>query len=301
MAVWMQPLAVLCILLVSGVSQARFGFLPSKTSTGNINSPIHFKTISAPTLKYYGGPVISNVKLYVVLWSYANKETEDGVPDFYKKLTTSNFMDWLDQYNTFSTPVNGGHGTDQHIGGGQYMGTIRIKPFNHTGYIDDTEIQNELKKQIETKALPAPDDNTLYMVYFPPMYTVSAYGMTSCVDFCAYHSSHGTPTTEHFFYGVMPDINHVGCDQGCAYGFDHFSSVTAISSHEYTEAVTDPYPAPGSTVVYPQAWNADDGSEIGDLCAGANNSLGRSGDYFTVQSEFDNSTNKCTSKDWMSP
>jgi hypothetical protein len=139
------------------------------------------------------------------------------------------------------------------------------------------------------------------MVYFPLMMTISAFGATSCVDFCAYHSAHGAPGQDHFFYGVLPNINNTGCDQGCAYGFDPFASETAISSHEYTEAVTDPFPTPGDTPAYPQAWNATDGQEIGDLCAGANNVLNSGKTSFTVQSEWDNSTNDCSNRSWTSP
>lgn len=140
------------------------------------------------------------------------------------------------------------------------------------------------------------------MIYFPRNLTISAFGSTSCTDFCAYHSSSGTPSTFHFFYGVMPDINNSGCDMGCAYGMDFISSMTVISSHEFTEATTDPFPAPGNQVVWPQAWNAVDGSEIGDLCAGGNSVLnvGPSNSY-SVQSEFDNSKNGCSSNTWSSP
>ena len=82
---------------------------------------------------------------------------------------------------------------------------------------------------------------------------------------------------------------------------DDFRSLTAISSHEYTEAITDPFPAPSTHVVYPQAWNDMQGNEIGDLCAGGNDSLNTPHDSYTVQSEWDNSKNGCSSQDWKSP
>ena len=300
MAAWKQLLVFTLISIFSLISQANFGFYPTRNSTPRLlrSEPLMSKQ---PTLLYYGGPVISNAKIQVVYWSdYVESETQTGVPGFYSSLTDSDFMDWLDQYSTFSTPVNGGTGSDQHIGRGKYLGAITIKPFNRNGVVYDTEIQSEIQKQIQIGALPQPDENMLYMIYFPPMVSISAFGMSSCVDFCAYHSSHGSPGSEHFYYGVMPDINHVGCDQGCAYGWDHFSSLTAISSHEYTEAITDPYPAPGNTVIYPQAWNALDGNEIGDLCAGGNNTLNTPKSSYTVQSEWDNANGNCTNRNWTS-
>jgi len=301
MAAWKQLLFVIVIFSFSIVSNAKYGFFPTKFSTSaNPLTPV--PSAAKQTLLYYGGPVISNVKIHVVWWSdYVNPQTQDFVPGFYSALTNSNFMDWLDQYNTFATPVTNVGGTKQHIGRGQYTGATTIKPFNHSPNIDDSEIQIELAKQIQAGQLPPPDDNTLYMIYFPRAYQITAFGMSSCVNFCAYHSSHGTPTTPHFFYGIMPDIHNTGCDMGCAYASDDIRSLSTISAHEYTEAITDPFPAPGNTVVWPQAWNTVDGSEIGDLCAGGNDALVAGKESYTVQCEFDNSHNNCTNRTWTSP
>jgi hypothetical protein len=111
------------------------------------------------------------------------------------------------------------------------------------------------------------------------------------------------PKTPHFFYGIMPDLHHSGCDMGCAYAMNDLASLTTISAHEYTEAITDPYPTPASNVAWPQAWNATDGSEIGDLCAGSSNDTLTAGkEIYIVQSEFDNSHDSCTyNKNWTSP
>src|SRR5581483_7502587 len=132
------------------------------------------------------------------------------------------------------------------------------------------------------------------------MTNISAFGLQSCVDFCAYHSAYGAPGQDHFFYGVMPDLNNTGCDQGCAAAFNYFESVTTISSHEYTEAITDPFPTPGTKPAYPQAWNDNQGNEVGDLCQGSNDTLAYTGGNYVIQSEFDNSKNGCTSATWKS-
>ena len=214
MGAWTRLLISVSVLVLPTLSQANLGFVPMKNASSVRDAN---PGASKPTLQYYGGPVISHVKVHVVFWGEIFPDTQARMPAFFKSIVASNFMDWLDQYNTYSTPVEGGTGTNQHIGKGSFTGSTQIKPFFQGSEIDDTDIQGELKKQFAAGALPQPDDNTLYMIYFPPNYRISAFGSTSCVDFCAYHSSSGTPQQEHFFYGVMPDIHSTGCDMGCAY------------------------------------------------------------------------------------
>jgi hypothetical protein len=284
------------------VAQAKLGFYPTKNSA----RPRTFSTETAnkgskPKLKYYGGPVVSNPKVYVVFWDKnVDIRTQNGIRDFYAKLTNSTQMDWLSQYDTNITSMDGHPGTNQHIGRGEFAGAITLKPFNHGGAVDDSDIQVELQKQIDAGYLPKPDDNTMYMVYFPMGMRVFAFGMASCSDFCAYHSAKGTPETDHFVYGVMPDVGQL-CGSGCQYGSDVFNSISAISSHEYTEAVTDPFPTPGNYPAYPQAWNDVEGSEIADICAGSNDLLKFGKNYYVIQSEWDNAANTCSDRKWYSP
>lgn len=254
-------------------------------------------------LGYYGGPVISNAKVYVVFWGdKINADIKKDIAAFYSSVTNSTYMDWLDEYNTFGNALDGKPGTKQHIGRGQNMGTIVIKPKNTKRSVSDEEIQAELQNQIAAGVLPKPDDNTIFMTYFPKNMSVSAFGMHSCQDFCAYHGFNGTPDRDHFYYGVMPDISG-SCFNGCGYASNVFGAETAISTHELIEAVTDPFPTPGTQAAYPQAWNDRQGAEIGDICAGSNNTLKAlsSKRSFIVQSEWDNNDNKCTSKTWESP
>ena len=252
-------------------------------------------------LLYYGGPVLSQVKVYAVFWgNQVDQETQSQIGGFFSTVSNSSYLDWIEEYNTLITAVDGRKGTQQHLNRGSYAGAITINPSNVSTNLSDTDVQNELQKQITAGVLPKPDENTLYMTYFPPGVSISAFGATSCVEFCAYHSFKGDVTTDHFFYGVMPDIGGA-CASGCGFGGTSFDSLTAISSHEFMESITDPFPTPGNTPAYPQAWNTSDGSEIGDLCAGTNNTLTAANKTYTVQSEFDNKTGACTTTPWTSP
>jgi hypothetical protein len=256
-------------------------------------------------LLYYGGPVISHVKAYAVFWGDSvNHDTTQKIGAYFDSVSNSTYLDFLEQYATFGKAVDGRAGTGQHIGRGKYMGAITIHPAFSGAVIDDVQIQSELDSQIKAGVLPQPDADTLFMTYFPPGLTITVAGLQSCKELCAYHGMTGTPTTPHFYYGVMPDIGG-SCSLGCGVAHTDFDSLTAISAHEFVEAITDPFPTPGSNPGYPQAWNDVQGAEIGDLCAmgGGNNVLTSTSANltFAVQSEWDNAAGQCTSQSWTSP
>src|SRR5205807_193474 len=72
---------------------------------------------AAPTstaqLTYYGGPVLSSVKVHAVYWS-AKVKYQTELDGFYKAITQSAYFDWLDEYDT----------PKQHIGRGQLAGAF---------------------------------------------------------------------------------------------------------------------------------------------------------------------------------
>ena len=246
----------------------------------------------AATMLYYGGPVISNVKVVAVIWGNGvAKTTTSQVAGFFQAISNSNYVDQLAQYSTHLTGVNGHPGTNQTIGRGGLTGKFRIKPVNRSKSLTDADVQTELKNQITAGHLPAADLNTLYMIYFAPDITITLDGMTSCQSFGAYHeATSSTVSPNNIFYGVMPD-----CGGG-------FASITVASSHEFAEAITDSIPTPGNSPAYPQAWNTSNGYEIGDLCEGHDNTLtAATGQVYEVQELFLNSTNACGTGKFTSP
>src|SRR4051812_32561295 len=93
-----------------------------KSSSQRLNPP----AATTRTMQYFGGPVISNPKVYVVFWgnpaniSSLLTATTGGLADFYAGVTNSNYLDWLNEYDTNITTQSGSHagtaGTGQHIG-----------------------------------------------------------------------------------------------------------------------------------------------------------------------------------------
>lgn len=263
-------------------------------------------TTGAPTctaagcqLRYYGGKVIPNVKVYQVNWTAGGQHDMSA---FFGAVTNSSYLDWLNEYST-NVPVQAGartgaQGTAQFVGRGVFGGSFTITPSaaNSGGTqqcggavttnccwpdvvpaagtvcIADTQIADELQKQIAAAQLPPPDENTLYFVYFPASIVTSLQGHSACVagGFCGYHSTYADPVSrQSVYYAVMPSHeNGSGCDLGCG---DQvltaaFDKISETSSHEMAEAITDPEVGIGQFVDFPLGWYDPNNAEIADIC-----------------------------------
>lgn len=280
--------ALFLLLALSGAAQAA----PHGFYWAAGRAPVQsLREKAAGPLLYYGGPVIAHAKVYAVFWGEAvPAQTKAKIGPFFANMLDSAYMDWLSEYATNIPAVDGRPGTNQTIGRGRYMGSITIQPANAATRLTDAQIQAELEGQIAAGRLPAPDADTLYMTYFPAGVSIVMDSEASCSSFCAYHEGFKTKTGASVFYGVMPV-----CGWGCGSDFD---SVTSVSSHEALEAITDPFPTPGSHPAYPQAWNSSDGQEIADLCTGQSAALRGHGVSSVVQAEWKNSINACFNGPW---
>jgi MYXO-CTERM domain-containing protein len=260
-----------------------------------------------PHLNYYGGPVISNVEVVMVLWgsgtyeSFVEQTSSPSLATFYGGVTNSTHMDWLSEYDTNITAVGGGAGTNQTIGRGTYLNQYLITPSAAASgsTISDANIQAELVAQINAGHLPAPvtdgagDPGTLYMLHFPKGKTITMGGSQSCVVFCAYHGTIAT-TGGDLYYGVLPDMSTgSGCDTGCGNG-TAFQNQTSVASHELIEAVTDPAVGLAGSFAPPLAWYDPNNGEIGDICNGQQGTVvGGDGVTYTVQKEWSNAAAAC--------
>lgn len=242
------------------------------------------------TMQYFGGPVISNPKVYVVWWgNVANinrtlTAARGGIADFYSGVTNSSFLDWMNEYDTNITTQSGSHagmpGTGQHIGRGNFIGTRTLTPVP-AGNVTDAQIQATLDQAFTSGTLPQPDATTIYAIHFPRSVTITLDGSKSCSAFGGYHFN-TTETTRHdAFYIVIPDCGN------------SFRSFTIVNSHELIEATTDAQPTPGSNPDFPQAWNNATGSEVGDLCEGTSGSVTTALGTFTVQGIWDEASQGC--------
>ena len=259
---------------------------------------------AADKLQYFGGPVLTHVRLVQVLWgsgTYLSGVADGGVTtptklgDFYTAITNSRYLDWLREYDT----------PTQAIGRGTFLGTFTITPSvcaSAPCTLTDAQIQAELKSQIAAAHLPAPDENTVYMISVPAgrTITVSQFGTTytSCTDFCGYHftATYGEPP--YLYYSVLPDIGSGPCYTSCQ-GSVGFDEATFIASHEILEPITDPAVGAlkSATIEAPAAWYdpvETDPSEIADLCYPASASmLAPDGATYLVSKGWSNAAAAC--------
>ena len=259
------------------------------------------KTGAIAHMIYSGGPVMSNVQVVVVYWGpNVDPIVTAGIFGFYQSLVTSSFMNLLSEYSTTGLSPT----TDQSIGKGTAIGPITIAPAcsgctTTPGTVTDEQITAEIQNQVSIGMLPAPTSdafgyaNTLYMVYFPPNLTITAPGAgTSCKNFCSYHSSFASNEIARFSYGAVPDFGGSCGVCGSAVGDPPiFTNVTAVSTHEFAESISDARP---NTGWYDPTFRNTDGSrgdEIADVCAWQYAPLGS----YTIQPVWSNLQGACVS------
>jgi hypothetical protein len=210
---------------------------------------------SEPMFEYFGGPVVARAKVVEVLWGPGVVLAAD-LGRFYAAITDSSYFDVLAEYGTETQPISRG----------SFVGLVTHPAPPQGRTVDDTAIQTELARLIHRADVPVNDDDTIYIVHFPPGVTVTQGGAASCTNFCAYHGSFRR-NGKIVPYAVIPDLDG-GCAQGCGEG-DKLSNTTWVASHVLAQVVTDPAigfggkePAP------PMAWFDPQVGEISDACNG---------------------------------
>jgi len=247
-------------------------------------------------LLYFGGPVIANVKVYSINWgSKIDPTVKAGMGGFYRTITASSYMDWLSEYNTNITSVDGQKGTAQTIGRGTLAGEYTINPANTKLAITDAEITAELESQINAGHLPASDGNSYYAINFPAGISIDLGGATSCVEFCAYHGAYTNKKGGNTMYGVLPDLSQDGCNDGCGPKENTvFQNTTSTASHELVESITDPVINSNSSYGAPLAWYDEANGEIGDICVQHEGVIkDAKGTAYTVQGQWSNAQKNC--------
>ncbi len=222
----------------------------------------------APNLTYRGGPLISSVQAFVLYWGTAWTQdplaaTARDVDAFFDYVVASPLIDQLAEY---SVP-------GETIGHGAHVGSLTVTDQEPAASVTDADIQSFVEREIASGAVPSPGADYLYFVFLPPGVSVSLQGSSSCQGFCGYHSDINGST----YYAVMP---YPDCT-GCMGALSTLDALTATSSHELCEAITDPIPGEG--------WYDDTHGEIGDICAWQTKKL----DRYTVQLEWSNSAGQC--------
>jgi hypothetical protein len=213
--------------------------------------------------------LLTAVEVFTVFWgadwgAQPLADTAARLDAFFDTVLTGDVVEQLGEYSV----------AGQQIGHGSRVGRAVVATPQPGAMVTDAAIQQLLQDRLGTDpAFPMVGPNTLFFVYLPPGSAVEADGSRSCQGFCGYHDVFDGAV----FYAVMP---YPGCP-GCTGTLEVFDALTAVSSHELCEAITDPVPG--------QGWYDDANGEVGDVCAWQTRVV----DGYTVQLEWSNSSSSC--------
>jgi hypothetical protein len=246
---------------------------------------------STPHLTYWGGRVVRNARVVVVVWGSGTYQSQvvssssSNVVSFYNGIEKSPYVDWLREYNTPSDT----------IGRGSVVGRYTIAPSskNNGATVDDVaNIRPELAAQIRAHHLPAPDSNTVYALFFHRGQVIRQGGTDSAHGFCAYHNTVKWSSTLNLRYMVLPP-GATGTHCGPVPGF---GNLQIAASHELLETITDPDVGLATRVGAPLAWYDRANGEVADICEGTMASVrGGDGHTYTVQKAWSNRRKACVS------
>lgn len=251
-----------------------------------------------PQLDYNGGPILTHPR--VVTITFVGDPHRDSFRDFDHLIIKSAW--WQQTAEGFC--IDGGAYSGDCVGAGDTVapeggawlpdgstldagdGSLDVEiPYDFGSILDvdgsaansvqDPDIQKWLALHTSNGDFPAPDDQTLYVIYFPTTTTITIPGgqgqppSVSCEQFGGYHSYTSSAVMGGLAYAVIPY-----CDYG--QGDDiNFQQVTFAVSHELAEASTDPEPTDKGLAFYlvsNDAWEANAGfvgGECGDMCFAA--------------------------------
>lgn len=208
----------------------------------------------AAQIDFLGGPILAHPKIVTV--TFQGDPMRDAVRAFDDAITTSDF--W---HRTMS---------EYGVGDGTSGGVVEL-PDTVTGTdVLDEDIQAMIAAKIGAGIFPAPDADTLYVLYYPAKVSLlyNRGAALSCIEFVGYHS-----TFELSLDGGKIEVPYAPIAR-CSSGnpADDAKYVTVAASHALAEAATDPHPqsAPAYRLVTNDAWLIAGGSvqndEIADLC-----------------------------------
>ncbi len=242
----------------------------AQSATGSndlYDGKLHFAPANAQ-LSYRGGPLLTRPQVQVVYWgdswqSSASAQTlTRGLDQFFRDILVSPLMDQLAEYSVGA----------QRMGHGKFIGSVVLRDHAPQGSVTDATVRSQLQRWIRAKALARTSAQTLYFIFLEPGIVSVMGGSRSCQNYCGYHNAAG-----RVYYALMP---YPSC-AGCLGGMSVLDALTATSSHELCEAITDPVPGRG--------WYDDNNGEIGDICAWQFRKLGA----HTVQLEWSNAQRRC--------
>ncbi len=260
------------------------------------------------TLQYHGGPIMTNPRVYLVLWG--NWSISPGADPNHEREYLVNFLSvvgatpWLDTVLQYT----GSLGSQANLLAGEWndSSTVPTDP-QHPGTIpDQTQVQNEVYKAARYFGIPATDTTQNHPVLHNIVLVVTPQANVPWNSGCGYHNTTPWSAAEPY---ILPFIYepYARCSAGQVFPStkvpdDYKGDNDGVSigvGHELAEAITDPVPSSGWIGPSPEPG----GSEIGDECEqssynstdqatmGRGNGIGT--DIFAVQPLWSNQASAC--------
>jgi len=225
---------------------------------------------STDPMLYQGGWVQESPHLYVVYWGdWSSTNDRYGVQNrLYYFLNAVGGTSWA------QTLTGYGYNCTRNSYGcpsGSVMyknptGQFRNYWKDSTSYIPPTPTENDMAWEAQRAAAYFGDysHNAQYVIALPPGHGDAAF-VTKGGTTCAWHGrasvSYGDRAVSYTTLPYMPDAGYNRCGNNMVTG-NTLDGVTVIESHEYAEAVTDPYPGVGTYAGWYDSTNVK--GEIGD-------------------------------------
>lgn len=208
-----------------------------------------------PLVDYMGGHLLTSMKIITVSFAGDDASLIGRMQDLDDTITQSPW--WAAstaEYCELPTGPCIGPGTGA---GHVVLNETAPSVLNDTDDGKNSSVVQFIQDRITSGALPVPDDQTIYVIYFPSGTTITFDAEKSCSSFGAYHDS--APF-------ALPD----GGTQEGAYAIEPRCSgepfITQATSHELIEAATDAHPRKVlGWVMQDLAWEYY-GDEVGDIC-----------------------------------
>jgi hypothetical protein len=229
-----------------------------------------------PAVQYFGGNLLPHVEAQAL---YLGNEWSAVPADAAQTATTDAFLKDLTGGAYMQALSQAGYGVST---GTASPGAVDNTPLTPGGTITDATIQAGIQADINKGLLQAPDANRLYVVYVEPNVAVSLgagqgstqQGVLGYHGAFAGHDAAGNPATVRYAVVAYPG----GTAHNSSLGTAAIDQLTAVTSHELAEAVTDPDINFGRL-----GWYDPRRGEIGDITENNPSALVRLDGYLVQQ------------------
>lgn len=251
-----------------------------------------------PPLRYMGGVVQREPHVHLIFWgsnwnSGAYSGARDKIVELFEVIDSSSaYQGMLTQYFDHRYYGNTGR-ISSHIYFDSYVDTRSSAPSN----IKSSSMMSEVEYAKEQTGWVG-GLNAQFVLLMAPG---SSYESGFDTGFCGYHSYSGEGSNEYFdeveVFDVIPWAGDAPFSSGCkGYGGgDATKATSAVVSHEYAEAATDPmwWGEPG--------WKDEEGYELADICSTPYDEISENEGTAYVQGQYDDHQNACSLSDKNPP